>query len=103
MKGRGIRDKSKIRCYNCQVYAHFTAEYRKPRRMNELKQEVFIAQTEDDEPTLLSAKHDKKCDKIFLIEKNVDLRLVTNGKKKGVASNLWNLDNGARKHMTCDF
>ncbi|XP_074322913.1 uncharacterized protein LOC141659883 [Apium graveolens] len=28
---RGARDKSKVRCYNCSLYDHYAAKYRKPR------------------------------------------------------------------------
>lgn len=33
--GRGGRDKSKVRCFNCQNYGHFTVECRKQRRDKE--------------------------------------------------------------------
>lgn len=58
-KNRG-RDKSKVRCYNCQIYGHYAADYRKPRRVKESRQEANMAQVEDDEPALLLAKHDKE-------------------------------------------
>lgn len=48
IKGRGGRDKSRIRCYNCHMYGHYAAECRRPRRENEGKQEVFMAKTEED-------------------------------------------------------
>ncbi|XP_074363655.1 uncharacterized protein LOC141704307 [Apium graveolens] len=40
MKGRGARDKSKIKCYNYNNYGHYAAECRKPRRTREVTQEV---------------------------------------------------------------
>ena len=58
-KNRG-RDKSKVRCYNCQIYGHYAADYRKPRRVKESRQEANMAQVEDDELALLLAKHDKE-------------------------------------------
>ncbi|XP_074362685.1 uncharacterized protein LOC141702958 [Apium graveolens] len=54
------RDKSKVRCYNCQIYGHYAADCRKPKRTKEPRHEANIAQVEDDEPTLLLAKHDKE-------------------------------------------
>lgn len=58
-KGRGNRDKSQVRRFNCGILGHYAAECRKPRRARELKQEVNIATIEDDEPALLLAKLDK--------------------------------------------
>lgn len=97
-----MRYKSEIRCYNCQTYGHFIVECRKPRRIKEAKHEALMAQTDEDEPALLLAEYNKTIDKIMLIEKNVAPRLVTDGKMKEEASNIWYLDNGARNHMTGD-
>ena len=47
------RDKSKIKCYNCNIFGHYAAECYKYRRDKEQKQEVNLAQVEDDEPALL--------------------------------------------------
>lgn len=38
--GRGGRDKSRVRCFNCNVYGHYAAECRKPRCDKEQKEEV---------------------------------------------------------------
>lgn len=45
---RGVRDKSRVRCFNCQAYGHFAAECKKPKRDKETKEEVNIAQIPDD-------------------------------------------------------
>ncbi|XP_074374773.1 uncharacterized protein LOC141715191 [Apium graveolens] len=37
-KGRGNRDKSQVRCFNCGIMGHYAAECRKPRRGRELNQ-----------------------------------------------------------------
>lgn len=53
-EGRGSkpkRDKSNIRCFNCDVYGHFASECRKPKRNHEDQVNLMCAQ--DDEPTLL--------------------------------------------------
>ncbi|KAK1400343.1 CCHC-type domain-containing protein [Heracleum sosnowskyi] len=60
--GRNGRDKSRIRCYNCHIYGHYAAECRKPKREKEARQEALMARTEEEEPALLLAKHDKKCE-----------------------------------------
>lgn len=53
------RDKSKINCYNCNIYGHYAAEYRRPRRLKKMKHEDAMVQMEDGEPALLLAKHVK--------------------------------------------
>ena len=52
-KGNYFRDKSKIRCYNCNTLRHYASECSKSRREREKRQEVNKAVVEDDEPTLL--------------------------------------------------
>lgn len=52
-KNYGVRDKSKVRCFNCQLYGHFAAECRKPKRPRENKQEALMAKIEEDDPLLL--------------------------------------------------
>lgn len=56
-RNRGLRDKKNIRYFNCGIYGHFAAECRKPKKFKEIKQESNLVQVEDDEPTLLLAKH----------------------------------------------
>ena len=62
----------------------------------------MMAETEDDEPALLLAKHDKECEEMMLNEEGVNPVIVTDGKKKKTSSNVWYLDNGASNHMTGD-
>lgn len=99
MRGRGGRDKSRIRCYNCHIYGHYVVECRRPKRDREGRQKALMARTEDDEPTLLLAKHEKE---LMLNENNVTPKLLTDGKAKSISSNVWHLDNGASNHMTRD-
>ena len=52
-KGGYFRDKSRIRCYNCNTLGHYASECSKSPRGREKKQEVNMAVVEDDEPALL--------------------------------------------------
>lgn len=79
MKGRGARDKSKIKCYNCNNYGHYAAECRKPRRTREVTQEVQLSRMDDDEPALLLAKH---ADLMLLNEQGMRPKLIINDKEK---------------------
>ena len=52
-RGGSFRDKSRIKCYNCNIFGHYASECSKPRREREMRKEVNIAVMEDDEPALL--------------------------------------------------
>ncbi|KAK1381863.1 hypothetical protein POM88_019598 [Heracleum sosnowskyi] len=100
LKGRGGRDKRKIRCFNCQVYGHYAAECRKPKRTREQRQEANMAFVEDDEPALLLAKLTPELHLMLLNEKQVVHALLPRNEEKVSDSNVWYLDNGANNHMT---
>ncbi|XP_074376781.1 uncharacterized protein LOC141718296 [Apium graveolens] len=54
---RAVRDRSRVRCFNCQGLGHFAAECRRPRREREANpKEVNLSKTYEDEPTLLIAE-----------------------------------------------
>ncbi|XP_074351878.1 uncharacterized protein LOC141691029 [Apium graveolens] len=98
---RGVRDRSKVRCFNCSAYEHFAAECRKPKREKKAKNEVNLAQINGDEPTLLLAKcKDVREGLVLLNEKSVTPRLNNTVNDSNVDSNIWYLDNGASNHMT---
>lgn len=91
----GVRDKSKIRCFNCLGYGHFAAECKKPQREREQKEEVNLAQMQDDEPALLVTE------KVLLVDEGKIMpRLNQTSRDKQVDSNIWYLDNGASNHMS---
>lgn len=99
--GRLVRDKSKVRCFNCHAYGHFAADCPKPKRTREQKAEVNMAQIDDDEPALLLTEHgDKEENMMLLNEEKVTPKLNLHGCKKSGDSNVWYLDNGASNHMT---
>ncbi|CAM8994711.1 unnamed protein product [Rhodiola kirilowii] len=83
------RDKSKVKCYNCNIFGHFASECRKPRKKHE---EANLISAQEDEPTLLMAIYEEKCN----MASSDDAKLSTDNKE----SNLWYLDNGASNHMT---
>ncbi|XP_074377775.1 uncharacterized protein LOC141719299 [Apium graveolens] len=102
--GHGGRDKTKVRCFNCQGYGHYAADCKKSRREREnkeQKEEVNMTQMQDDEPALLMVENNEEGEKVMLInEEQVVPKLNHNVKTMQPASNLWYLDNGASNHMT---
>ncbi|XP_074337548.1 uncharacterized protein LOC141674746 [Apium graveolens] len=61
-RGRWVRDKSRIKCYNCQLYGHYMAECRKPKREKEQRMEANLSQVDSDseELTLLLSNMEKR-------------------------------------------
>ncbi|XP_074351734.1 uncharacterized protein LOC141690877 [Apium graveolens] len=64
---RGVRDKSKIRCFNCSSYGHFAIECQKPKCDRDTREEANIAQIPDGEPALLLAEKEEKEEIVLLI------------------------------------
>lgn len=97
----GRVDKSNVKCYNCNIYGHFVAECRKPKKNRETRQEAHMAQVDDDEPTLLLAKCVKEDGMVMLTDENKAIHsIMTQNNKKVACTNMWYLDNGASNHMT---
>ncbi|XP_074375171.1 uncharacterized protein LOC141716909 [Apium graveolens] len=96
-------DRSKVKCFNCHLYGHYGAEYRKPHRGKDKDQKTEVNLThihDDDEPSLLMVEHMKETKKeLMLNEQTVRPRLSATVEKLG-DSNMWYLDNGASNHMT---
>ncbi|XP_074376730.1 uncharacterized protein LOC141718249 [Apium graveolens] len=100
-KGRVNRDKSKIRCFNYQLYGHYAADCRRPKKVREFKQEANMAQVEDEESALLLANHvEEKGNMMLLNEMAIAPKLAKNESARNTSSSLWYLDNGASNHMT---
>lgn len=97
---RTSRDRSRLRCFNCQNYGHFAYECRKPRRdVREAQKEVNLSKTEEDEPALLFTEcRNEETGVIMLNEERMipDLKITDGGRE----SHVWFLDNGASNHMT---
>ena len=101
---KNTKDKIHIKCFNCNIYGHFAAECRKPRRERDRDrnqtQEANLTQTsQDEEPTLLFTECKEKEGYVVLLnEESVNPSLISSGHNDD--SNLWYLDNGASNHMT---
>lgn len=104
-RGRGYqnpRDRSTVRCFNCNNLGHYAGECKKPRRERNQRTEANLVQIKDDEPALLLTEFDeKKTEMVLLNEENVMPRLEGDKMEKKF-SQLWYLDNGASNHMTGD-
>ncbi|XP_074356746.1 uncharacterized protein LOC141696515 [Apium graveolens] len=97
---RGVRDRSKVRCFNFQTYRNFAVECRKPRKEKEMSKEVNLSQIQGDELALVVAEIDKsETKKMMLKEETVVPKLRASGEELR-QSQVWYLDNGASNHMT---
>lgn len=93
------RDRSRVRCFNCNVLGHYASECRKPKRDKEVKPEANLTQVTDEEPALLLTECNiEKESKLLLNENSMNPRLKK--MEKQIDSNVWYLDNGASNHMT---
>ncbi|CAL1392261.1 unnamed protein product [Linum trigynum] len=92
-------DKSKIKCFNCNVMGHFASECRKPKRE---RANLVLEEDDDvDEPALLMME---SCEiatlgvaskgEVYLSEERVLPKLI------GSQTHSWYLDSGASNHMT---
>lgn len=97
---RGVRDRSRVWCFNCQAYGHFVYECRNPHKDKDVQKEVNLSRIQDDEPALLMAGiQDKNTSTMLLKEETVIPKLRTYvGEHR--ESQVWYLDNGASNHMT---
>lgn len=96
--------RSHIKCFNCNIYGHYAADCRKPRRDKDRQKdqtpEVNLTQTQDDEPTLLFTECGEKENKVMLLSEEGVMPRLGENRNEGENSNIWYLDNGASNHMT---
>ncbi|KAD7117216.1 hypothetical protein E3N88_04484 [Mikania micrantha] len=88
------RDKSNVRCYNCQTYGHFAWECPKPQQNQEANLNKVENHGNAQGQTLMMATVD---DEVFLNEEKVHPKVYANDTHD---SSIWYLDNGASNHMT---
>ncbi|XP_074326581.1 uncharacterized protein LOC141664523 [Apium graveolens] len=61
--GRSVQDRSEIKSFNYNIYGHYAAEFRRPKRerRRDVKAEAHLTQAQgDDEPALLLVEHKVK-------------------------------------------
>ena len=106
--GSGSRDISKVKCFNCDEFGHYSRQCRKPRRQR--RAEANLVQGEE-EPTLLMAHgmgvslageatldRTPSVQEVHLTEKKVNLDHDDAGEEDKAGD--WFLDTGATNHMT---
>lgn len=102
--GRFVRDRRRVKCWNCFRYGHYVAECRKPRREQSKgqKTEVNLTQASDNEPALLFTECGE--DERAVVKLNEEKIRPVGGASHGGRDevNTWYLDNGASNHMTGD-
>ncbi|KAD4585292.1 hypothetical protein E3N88_22893 [Mikania micrantha] len=93
--GRRPRDKSQVRCYECNQMGHYAFECKSPKKQ---EQEVNLTQQEEEETTLLlSVCGEDNAAMVLLNEESVYPGKFSDGEP---TTNTWYLDNGASNHMT---
>lgn len=90
---RKPRDKSHIKCFECQQFGHFASECKEKKQQD---QEVNLA-ADEDEPALLLSVCGKKITNMVLLNEE---KVYPNRLKENEDTNIWYLDNGASNHMT---
>ncbi|XP_074351839.1 uncharacterized protein LOC141690987 [Apium graveolens] len=96
---RGGRDRSRVRCFNCNILGHYAGECRRPKRDKETRTEANLTQIIDDEPALLLTEcSTEKESKLLLNDNSLSPRLKKS--EKQVDSIVWYLDNRSSNHMT---
>lgn len=98
--GRGGRDKSRVRCFNCLGYGHYAVDCRKSKKEKDTKPEANLALVQDEEPALLFTEASENKDQKLLLNEGDVMPRLTDSINNKIESNVWYLDNGASNHMT---
>ncbi|XP_021979913.1 uncharacterized protein LOC110876037 [Helianthus annuus] len=93
---RKSRDKSHVKCFECNQYGHYASECKAEKKS---EPEVHLTRDPDDEPTLLLSVCGEENNKMVLLnEEKVFPKLHED--RNDLNKNIWYLDNGASNHMT---
>ncbi|KAJ9567458.1 LOW QUALITY PROTEIN: hypothetical protein OSB04_003424 [Centaurea solstitialis] len=90
------KDKSHIKCFNCDTYGHYASECPNPKRKDD---EINLIRTQEDEPALMMAICvQEKPEMVLLNEDKVLPKRYASDPKEH--NDIWYLDNGASNHIT---
>ncbi|KAJ9561724.1 hypothetical protein OSB04_006884 [Centaurea solstitialis] len=87
------KDKSHIRCFNCDEYGHYASDCKAPKEKND---EANLTQAQEEEPALLLTVCGEDSNTMVLLNEDK----VFPDQNEGKCRNLWYLDTGASNHMT---
>ncbi|KAI3435142.1 RRM domain-containing protein [Psidium guajava] len=98
------RDKSHIKCFNCERMGHYASECRTKKRENE----AHLMSVDDTEPALMLAvshepeptQHEQHM--VMMLNKEKVKPELHHSEEKITSTSEWYLDNGASNHMTGD-
>nr|GEW97861.1 zinc finger, CCHC-type [Tanacetum cinerariifolium] len=94
---RKPRDKSHIKCFECQEFGHFALECRNKKKP---EQEVHLMREMEEDTLLLCVKGEHLPSMVMLNENKVFPKLHES--RNSSNRDMWYLDNGASNHMTGD-
>ncbi|XP_078438351.1 uncharacterized protein LOC144708789 [Wolffia australiana] len=96
-RDRKFFDKSKIQCYNCQRYGHFSYECRNEKR--ERGDSAYL--TESSQAAPVTAEEEEETSALLMAFEEIDSEFLLQGAEgEHPKSDLWYLDTGATNHMT---
>ncbi|KAI3800975.1 hypothetical protein L1987_29075 [Smallanthus sonchifolius] len=94
--GNQGKDKSKIKCFKCDLYGHYASEC--PSKNSDPEANLTVDDFEPVQPHLMmTVKVEDQKEVVFLNEHKVVPDRYVSGKNEG---HIWYLDNGASNHMT---
>ncbi|GJZ91526.1 zinc finger, CCHC-type containing protein [Tanacetum coccineum] len=92
---RNPRDKSHIKCFECQEYGHYASECTNTKKP---EQEVHLTREMEEQALLLCVKGENMPSMVMLNEDKVFPKLHES--RNSSNRDMWYLDNGASNHMT---